>query len=68
MDDELYERAQTVAKRKGVSVPELARQSLEQTVTRELSDRPWMAFAGTLDGETEDSASVDEVVYQRESP
>jgi hypothetical protein len=66
-DKPLYERAKIVARRKGVSLAELCRRGLEEVVAREPSDKPWMAFAGIAQGTAEDSASVDAVVYDRDT-
>lgn len=68
LDDELFQRAQAVAQRRGVSLAELVRQSLEALVSRESANKPWMAYAGIVEGEEGDSDSVDEIVYGRESP
>ena len=68
IDEKLYERAKRLAKQQGISLAELYRRSLEETLAREPSDKPWMAFAGIFDGDEEDSATVDEVIYGRESP
>ncbi|HUP53793.1 MAG TPA: hypothetical protein VM198_15030 [Longimicrobiales bacterium] len=68
VDEDLYKRAKDVARRHGISLAELVRRSLEQVVSAEPSDRPWMAYAGVFDGSEGDSASVDEVVYGREAP
>jgi len=68
VDENLYKRARAVARRMGISLAELCRRSLEEVVAREPSDKPWMALAGIHDGEELYSASVDQVVYGRESP
>ncbi len=68
VDEQLYERAKEVARRQGISLAELVRRSLAEAVAREPSDKPWMAFAGAFEGDEGDSASVDEVVYDRETP
>jgi len=68
VDEELYARAKEVARREGVSLAELCRRSLEHAVARHPSGKPWMAFAGVLEGRLDDSTSVDEVVYGREEP
>ena len=68
VDQELYARAKEVARRKGISLAELCRRSLEEMIAREPSDQPWMAFAGMFEGSESDSATVDEVVYGRETP
>ena len=68
LDRDLYERAKSVAKRQGISLAELCRRSLRETVSSEPVDKPWLAHAGTLDGEPDDSKTVDEVVYRRSAP
>ena len=68
VDEELYERAKRLARRQGISLAELCRRSLQETVSREPSDRPWMAYVGDLDGHPDDSSTVDEVVYGRDEP
>lgn len=67
-DAELYERAREVAKRKGISLAELCRRGLEEVLAREPSNKPWMAFSGMFEGNENDSATVDDVVYDREAP
>jgi hypothetical protein len=68
VDAKLYARAKAVARRKGISLAELCRRSLQEAVAREPNDKPWMAFAGIVDGHEDDSSTVDSVVYDRESP
>jgi hypothetical protein len=68
VDEVLYERAKAVAKRQGISLAELVRRGLEELVSREPEDKPWMAYAGIVDGEEDDSASVDDIVYGRDTP
>ena len=68
LDQELYESAKTLAKQKGISLAELFRRSLAETVQSEPNDKPWMAYAGIVEGNPEDSSTVDEVVYGRETP
>ena len=68
VDSKLYERAKAVAKRHGISLAELCRRGLETVVAQEPSGKPWMAFAGAFDGDENDSESVDDVVYDRETP
>lgn len=65
VDEVLYKLAKTLAKRRGISLAELCRRSLEATLAEEPSDKPWMAYAGILEGEEDDSRSVDHVVYGR---
>lgn len=68
VDEQLYRRAKTLARRKGISLAELCRRSLEEMVAKEPSDKPWMAYAGIFEGCDSDSESVDDVVYGREAP
>jgi hypothetical protein len=68
VDEELYRRAKAVARRKGISLAELCRRSLEEIVAKEPTDKPWMGFAGIFEGDESDSESVDAVVYGREAP
>ena len=68
VDEQLYRRAKRLARRHGISLAELCRRSLEEAVAREPSDKPWMAYAGIVEGDEDDSATVDEVVYGRGSP
>jgi len=68
VDGELYTKAKEMARRMGVSVAELCRRSLEATVARQPSDKPWMTLAGRIDGHPEDSCTVDTVVYGRAEP
>ena len=68
VDEELYENVRELARRRDISIAELCRRALAEVVAREHSDRPWMSFAGIFDGAETDSASVDSVVYDRESP
>ena len=68
VDEDLYDRAKEVARREGISLAELCRRSLADTVSRSSVEQPWMRFAGILDGDLGDSESVDAVVYGRETP
>ncbi len=67
-DEALYVRAKRVAKRRGISLAELCRRSVAEAVAAEDTQRPWMRYVGIIDGEADDSARVDEVVYGRQSP
>lgn len=68
VDKALYDRAKEVARRKGISLAELCRRSLEEAVAQEPVDKPWMSYCGILEGDPEDSETVDEVVYGRSEP
>jgi len=65
---DLYARAREIARRQGISLAELCRRSLEEAVARQPTERPWMKYAGIVEGNPEDSSSVDEVVYGRDRP
>ena len=67
-DEASYARAKAVAKKWHISVAELCRRGVEMILSREPSDKPWMTFAGALEGKEGDSVSVDSVVYDREYP
>lgn len=68
VDEATYKKAKRIARRRGISLAELCRRSLEETIAREPSSRPWMELAGIFDGTPEDSSTVDSVVYDRERP
>ncbi len=68
VDEVLYRRAKRLARRQGISLAELCRRSLEQAVAREPSDKPWMVYAGAIEGDPEDSSTIDDFVYGRETP
>jgi hypothetical protein len=66
-DKLLYDRAKRAAKRQGVSLAELCRRSIAEVVARDDSQYPWMKYIGAVDGNLNDSSSVDEVVYGRDA-
>jgi hypothetical protein len=68
VDADVYAQAKVVARRLGVSVAELCRRGLEETIARQPTSKPWMAYAGILQGSPEDSSTVDEIVYGRSEP
>ncbi len=68
VDADLYARAKKVARQLGISLAELCRRSLEETVAQHPSAKPWMVYAGIVEGRPEDSSTVDEVVYGRATP
>jgi hypothetical protein len=68
VDEALYRRAKLAARRRGISLAELCRRGLAETIAKEPSDKPWMAYAGIFSGSPDDGESVDEVVYGREEP
>lgn len=68
VDSELYNRVKVIARRRGISVAELCRRSLQQAVAREIDKKPWTVYAGIVNGRPDDSSRVDEVVYDRETP
>ena len=63
LDQDLYSRAKSMARQKGISLAELGRRSLREAV-----ERPWITYAGVPDGEPDHSETVDEVVYGRDMP
>jgi hypothetical protein len=71
---EEYEKARTLAARRGVSLAELCRHGLREAAARESlasgdRRRPWMRHAGTLSsGDERASESFDAVVYDRLEP
>jgi hypothetical protein len=68
LDVDVYARAKGVARRMGISVAELVRRGLEETIARQPTSKPWMAYAGIVEGRREDSSTVDEIVYGRAEP
>jgi hypothetical protein len=68
VDAALYAKAKEFARRQGISLAELCRRSLEKAVVGLPNDKPWMKFAGVVDGRPQDSSSVDEIVYGRDRP
>ncbi|MCG8557149.1 MAG: ribbon-helix-helix domain-containing protein [Proteobacteria bacterium] len=68
VDEELYRQAKMLARRQGISLAELCRRGLHELVARQPSDKPWMSYAGIMEGGESDSASVDDGVYGRETP
>ena len=68
VDAELYTRAKMVARREGISLAELCRRSLETAVAAQPTGKPWMKYAGIVEGRPDDSSTVDDVVYGRDRP
>lgn len=68
VDESLYEKAQELAQRKGISLEDLWLRSLEEAGAREPAGKPWMTYAGMFEGQPDDSSTVDDVVYNREAP
>ncbi len=68
VDEAVYKRAKAIAKRRGISLAELIRRGLEETMAKEPEGAPWMAYAGVIDGDPQDSTTVDDVVYGRDAP
>lgn len=67
-DAGLYAKAKDIARRQGISLAELCRRGLEGMILRQPSGKPWMKYAGIVQGSPEDSSTVDEVVYRRDRP
>jgi hypothetical protein len=68
VDRDLYERAKKAARQRRISLAELCRRSLEELIAREPTDKPWMKYAGVIEGRPDDSESIDDVVYGRDRP
>ena len=68
LDADVYAKAKGVARRMGVSVAELCRRGLQETLSRQPTSKPWMVYAGIVEGSPQDSGTVDEVVYGRSEP
>jgi len=67
-DKALYDRARRAAKRQGVSLAELCRRSVAEVVGRNDDGQPWMKYIGVIEGNPNDSSTVDAVVYGRDAP
>ena len=68
-DENLYQAAREEAARQGISFAELCRQALADALEHRDEDKPWMRFSGILEGDDPDaSLTVNEVVYNRETP
>lgn len=68
VDGGLYRKAKEAARLQGISLAELCRRSLASAVSRVRGKRPWMSFAGIINGRPDDSTTVDDVVYGRDKP
>lgn len=63
LEPEEYKEAKREAKRRGLSLAALLRESLRSAVPRDPT-KPWMEYAGMVEsGETDSSQTIDEVVY-----
>ncbi|MDE2875613.1 MAG: hypothetical protein OXU69_04375 [Gemmatimonadota bacterium] len=67
LDREIYEHADRVSRRQGVSLADFCRRTLREALAQYPSDKPWMAYVGGLEGSTDDSSTVDAVVYGRDA-
>ena len=68
VDEDLYRDAKAFAARQGISLAELLRRSLREKIGRAPKAAPWMEFAGIIDGDSNDSEAVDDVVYRYDQP
>lgn len=67
LERELYEQAKKEAGLRGISLAELVRKSLAETLKLRREDKPWMRWAGVFDsGDPDSSSTIDEVVYGSE--
>jgi hypothetical protein len=68
-DAELYRKAQSEARRQGISFAEFCRRAIARALHTDEPPQPWMRFAGTVEsGDPQASLSVDDVVYGRDRP
>lgn len=67
LDEELHERVKKAARTLGISFAEFCRRSLQRAVLDHAMDKPWMYYAGILEGDPGDSETVDSVLYRSES-
>ncbi|MYA63952.1 MAG: hypothetical protein F4139_06285 [Gemmatimonadetes bacterium] len=63
LDRDLYEQADRVSRRQGVSLADFCRRTLREALAGYPEDKPWMAYVGSLEGRANDSRTVDAVVY-----
>ncbi|MGH9398934.1 MAG: CopG family transcriptional regulator [Thermoanaerobaculia bacterium] len=65
-----YRQAKAEARRQGISLAELLRRSIGETLEdRARHTKPWMRYAGSVDsGDPRASRTVDEVIYGRPRP
>jgi hypothetical protein len=61
IDAEVYKRAKMLARGQGISFAEFCRRSLEIAVAAQSTGKPWMRFAGIIQGRPDDSSTVDKV-------
>jgi hypothetical protein len=63
LSQEEYEAAKREARRLGISLAELLRQSLRAVLSVD-DAQPWMRYAGMVEsGDTQSSQRIDDVVY-----
>ena len=63
LSEQEYAAAKAEAERLGISLAELLRRSLRETLRPE-ADPPWMRYAGMVEsGDPQSSLKVDEIVY-----
>jgi metal-responsive CopG/Arc/MetJ family transcriptional regulator len=76
-DEDLYREATATAKNLNISLAELCRRALRQTLqqlpknkTKKSEKNPWLKYAGTAKGKPSDSrnSNIDSVVYGRKEP
>ena len=67
LDPDVYEQAEKVAHRQGITLTEFCRRTLSETFARYPKDKPWMAHVGGLEGRANDSCSVDGILYGRKA-
>ena len=67
LDPDVYEQAEKVAHRQGITLTEFCRRTLSETFVRYPKDKPWIAYVGSLEGRANDSCSVDGILYGRKA-
>lgn len=63
LEAEVYDEAKLYAAESGISLAEFCRQSVTEHLVKYRKAGPIARFAGIYDGDPNDSATVDEVVY-----
>ncbi len=63
LEGSVYEEAKMYAAENGISLAEFCRQSVTEQLVKYRKAGPIARFAGIYEGDPNDSATVDEVVY-----
>ncbi len=65
LEEKQYLEAKKYAEDSGISLAEFLRQSISEKLVAYRKNGPVSRFAGIYDGSSDDSASIDEVVYKK---